>query len=57
MLTSVQSAGVAPEMNLRNSAQTRKYISQKSTLALKPRTDVKRIPKQEYQWPNEKKYL
>ena len=36
MLTSVQSAGVAPEMNLMNSMQARKGASKKSTLALKP---------------------
>ena len=28
--------------------------SKKSTLALKPRTDVTRSPKQEYQWPHKK---
>ena len=37
MLTSIQSAGVAPEVNLRTSAQARKRASEKSTLALKPR--------------------
>ena len=46
MLTSIQSAGVAPEVNLRNSAQARKPASEKSTLALKPRADVTRSPKQ-----------
>ena len=44
----------APEVNLRNSTQARKRASEKSTLALKPRTDVTRSPKQGYQWPHEK---
>ena len=54
MLTSIQSAGVAPEVNLRTSVQARKRASEKSTLALKPRADVTRSPKQEYQWPHKK---
>ena len=54
MLAIYKSRGVAPEVNLR------KYIScmpQQSsnkaepTLALKPRGDVTRKPKQGYQWP------
>ena len=36
MLATIQSAGVASEVNLRNSAQARKCASKKSTLALKP---------------------
>ena len=35
-------------------AQARKRVSKKSTLALKPRADGTRSPKQGYQWPNEK---
>ena len=54
MLTSIQSAGVAPEVNLRTSAQARKHASKKSTLALKPRADVTRSLKQGYQWPHKK---
>ena len=54
MLTSIQSAGVSPEVNLRNSTQTRKRTSEKFTLALKPRADVTRSPKQGYQWPHKK---
>ena len=54
MLTSIQSAGVTPEVNLRNSTQTRKCASKKSTLALKPTADVTTSPKQGYQWPHEK---
>ena len=50
-LTSIQSAGVAPEVNLKNSVQARKRTSEKSTLALKPGADVTRSPKQGYQWP------
>ena len=36
------------------SAQARKRASEKSTLALKPRADVTRSPKQGYQWPHKK---
>ena len=34
--------------------QARKYASEGSTLALKPRADVTRSPKQGYQWPHKK---
>ena len=47
MLTAIQSAGVTPEVNLRNSVQARKCASEKSTLALKPGADVTRSPKRE----------
>ena len=47
ILTSIQSAGVTPKVNLRNA-------SEGSTLALKPRGDVIRSPKQGYQWPHKK---
>ena len=40
MLTSIQLAGVTPEMNLRNNVQARKRASEKSNLALEPRADV-----------------
>ena len=53
LLTSIDSAGVAPEMNLRIT-QARKLTSKGSTLALKPRADVTRSLKQGYQWPHEK---
>ena len=53
MLAVKRSAGVAPEVNLRNSAQARKHASE-STLALKPRADVTISPKQGYQWPHKK---
>ena len=53
MLTSVQSVGVVPEVNQRNSPQARKRASEKSTLALEPRADVTRSPKQGCQWPHE----
>ena len=52
MLTSTQSAGVASEVNLRIT-EVRKH-AKGSTLALKPRADVTRSPKQGYQWPHEK---
>ena len=54
ILTSIQLAGVAPEVNLRNSVQTRKHVSEKSTLTLKPRAYATRSLKQWYQWPPEK---
>ena len=40
MLTSIESAGITPEVNLRNSMQARKHASENSTLALKPRADI-----------------
>ena len=52
MLTSAQPAGVTPEVNQRI-IQVRQH-AQGSTLALKPRADFTRNPKQEYQWPQEK---
>ena len=57
MLTSIQSAGVAPEVNLRNSVQARKHASEKSTLALKPRADVTRSPKQGISSPTKRIYV
>ena len=53
MPTSIQSAGVPPEVNLRIT-QVGKYAKTGSTLALKPRADVTRSLKQGYQWPHEK---
>ena len=44
MLTSTQSVGVAPEVNLRI-IQARTHAQKGSTLALKPRADVTRNPK------------
>ena len=52
MLTSIQSAVVAPEVNLRNSLHAGEKAH--TTLALKPRGDVTRSPKQGYQWIQEK---
>ena len=43
------SAGVTPEVNLRNLLHTGIELSKGSTLALKPRVDVTRSPKQGYQ--------
>ena len=48
MLTSVQSGGVRPEVNLRQKSM------QGSTLVLKPRVHITRSPKQGYQWPHKK---
>ena len=53
MLTSIQSAGVAPEVNLRI-ATDEKVLNKGFTLALKPRTDVTRSSKLGYQWPHKK---
>ena len=49
MLTPIQSAGVAPEVNLRQES-----MQKGSTLALKPRADITRSPKQGYQLTHEK---
>ena len=43
-----------PEVNLRNSIQTRKHTSKKTTLAIKPNADITRSPKQGCQWPHKK---
>ena len=48
MLTSIQSGGVAPEVNLKTSAQARKHANEKSTLALNPRADITKSPNQGY---------
>ena len=48
-----RSAGVAPEVNLRNTMQEKEHASE-STLAWKPRADITKSPKQGYQWPNKK---
>ena len=54
MLAAKRSAGVAPEVNLRNSlhAGNKAHKQGGSTLALKPRGD--RSPKQGYQWSHKK---
>ena len=53
MLTSIHSAGVAAEVNLRI-IQARKYTKKGSTLTLKPRANITRSLKQGYQWSHEK---
>ena len=53
MLTSVQSAGVAPEVDLRIT-QARKHAKRDPSWALKLWAYVTRSPKQVYQWPHEK---
>ena len=50
MLAAKRSAGVAPEVNLRNSL----HISEESTLVLKLRAEATRSPKQGYHWPHKK---
>ena len=52
MLTSIQSVFITPEVNLRITKVRKDAKS--STLALKPRADVTRSPKQGYQWTPEK---
>ena len=52
MLTFIQSAGVTSEVNL--SITQGESMQKGSTLALKPRADITRSPKQGYQWPHEK---
>ena len=55
MLAAKRSAGVAPDMNLMILLHVGdKPQARGSTLALKPRIDVTRSPKQGYQWPQEK---
>ena len=59
MLATKRPAGVTPEVNLRehvilcfHQVQIRLL-----TLALKPRADITRSPKQGYQWPHKKTYV
>ena len=55
MLAIKRSAGVTPEVNVRNPLSTDdKHTSEGSTLTLKPRADVIRSPKQNYQLPHKK---
>ena len=49
-----RSAGVAPELNLWNSIQARKHVSEGSILALKLGADVILNSKQGYQCPHKK---
>ena len=48
-LAAKRAAGVAPEVNLKNPLQARKYANKGSILALNHRADVTRSPKQGYQ--------
>ena len=55
MLATKRSAGVAPEVNLRECITcTPPPSANKAALALKPRGEVTRSPKQGYQWPHKK---
>ena len=57
MLASKRSAGVAPEVNLRECIShicLHQVQIRLPTLVLKPRGDVSRSPKQGYQWPHKK---
>ena len=53
MVTAKRSAGIAPEVNIREHIT---YTTQPSVNkgALKPRGNVTRSPKQGYQWPHKK---
>ena len=58
MLATKRSAGVAPEVNLGECISPTplpRTNKAEPTLALKPRGDVPRSPKQRYQWPLKKK--
>ena len=55
MLTSIQSAGVTPEVNLRIT-QARKHAFKGSTLALKPRADVTRSQNRGISGPTKKDF-
>ena len=46
--------GLNKETRNNYSARARKRTSEKSTLALEPRANVTKSPKQEYQWSHEK---
>ena len=50
-ITFKRSTGVTLHVNLRNPLCASEKASQGSTLALKPRADVTRSPKQGFQWP------
>ena len=50
MLATKRSAGVTPEVNLRNPL----HATERATLALKPRTGVAGSPKEGYQWQHKK---
>ena len=57
MLAAKWSASVAPEVNLRKLLCTvvqQSMQARESTLALKPREDITRSPKQGYQWRQKK---
>ena len=55
MMAVKRSKDVAPEVNLRNHCiHVTKHANEGSILALKPRVDITRNPKQGYQWPYKK---
>ena len=56
MLADKRSAGVTPEVNLYNMQYIRLYQAgiRLPTVALKPREDITRSQKQEYQWHHKK---
>ena len=56
MLAAKRSAGVTPEVNLRECVTQTSLPSLNNlpTLTLKPRGDVTRSPKQGYHWPHKK---
>ena len=55
ILAAKRSAGVTPEVDLGNLLHAgNKACERESTMALKPRADITRSPKQEYQWPTKR---
>ena len=58
ILATKRSAGVAPEVNLRNPLRAR---DKSRKLGIHPgfetRKDITRLPKQGYQWPHKKGYV
>ena len=59
MLATKRSAGVTPEVNLRECVTCMPAPSalRLPTLALKPRTVVTNSPKQGHQWPHKRTYV
>ena len=54
MLAIKRSAGIVPEVNLRDNAQARKHTIQRAILGLKHWADVTGSPKQGYKWSHGK---
>ena len=59
MLAAKRSAGVAPEVNFMEyvTCMPPPSMNKAETLALKPRGDITRSPKQGYQWPTKRTHV